>query len=527
MTKRKILIATTFVGSLLMAGVVLKNSTIAQNFSAGLYKSSPSDNYKLVLNVANQATVAEVGEFGKPGTETNLITRNTNLGNPISIAFASGNGITQNGSGLFCQMPGGNSGWFANTKPLNGILEIKLTTKASNSVFVIDSSSSTALNTYSYSTTVPAGVTRTEQYTGSTSYTLKFDGNNSYFRMQMIGSNSCGVVSFEASYNCQVPHSHTAESTYIEHAAVPAFRGVDGNIAYKECPTCHKLFDEHLNEITLKDTITKSLFYSFSEGNTAEYIDFECAADAKLTLDIKLNDPETYSSDYKRVYICFQDRRSGWKRTALTLIKPDGSCATSSPCENNPGQVFCKFVGTVNDGYLRYSFDLSKISYETGYTSPQKICIYQWEHTSGNIEINTTGGTVLRGKKITAGVNETFEFGPYLNPTDIVHADFYMTSDPATTKFAVMIGNWNDYFGYFDLSTDSSMSYSGSGVSYKALSDGYYRCTFKLAQLTKNSGTAPTSIEFFHVRGNWTTASGYIDVSVEADTTSPVIGDIY
>ena len=52
--------------------------------------------------------------------------------------------------------------------------------------------------------------------------------------------------------------------------------------------------------------------------------------------------------------------------------------------------------------------------------------------------------------------------------------------------------------------------YRHNGVEVKALSDGYYRVTITIADVTDSNGT-PADLKTLYVRGSGTTASGYID----------------
>ena len=58
------------------------------------------------------------------------------------------------------------------------------------------------------------------------------------------------------------------------------------------------------------------------------------------------------------------------------------------------------------------------------------------------------------------------------------------------------------------IATGEKMDYAG--VEVQALSDGYYRVTINIAEVTVASGT-PSVLSTFYIRGSGTNASGYID----------------
>ena len=84
-------------------------------------------------------------------------------------------------------------------------------------------------------------------------------------------------------------------------------------------------------------------------------------------------------------------------------------------------------------------------------------------------------------------------------------------------KISLMIGNWEDYYGYYDFNANGPVD-SYQGMSWEKLSDGYINVVCELSVLDRtesswNRDNAPTTeeIEFIFFHGTYTDASGYID----------------
>lgn len=199
---RKQNIITAVVSSFLLITALV----IVASGNHGTKALKSSNEYKIVLNKDNYATIAEVGTFSNPISTIKSATRKTNLNNDIVLQFCSGKGITNNdGDGpheKFCQMPGSQYGWITNKTPLTGINKIKLTAQQTGAQFRVDLSNNHTLEDYYY-TSEPAYVSyRTETYSGNTSYEIDFGGSFNYFRLQNLGSSSLSLVSLEVSYSC-------------------------------------------------------------------------------------------------------------------------------------------------------------------------------------------------------------------------------------------------------------------------------------------------------------------------------------
>lgn len=123
-----------------------------------------------------------------------------------------------------------------------------------------------------------------------------------------------------------------------------------------------------------------------------------------------------------------------------------------------------------------------------------------------------------RGTQFEAATDLTLSIPTKTVATDTVVFDVKFTS-AASTKIAVMLGNssnWNNYFGYFDLSANTA-SGAYNGLTVSSLEDGYMRFSFKLSELTKTVGSAITEVNMIYIRGGWSTATGLLDKDPDLD----------
>jgi len=96
--------------------------------------------------------------------------------------------------------------------------------------------------------------------------------------------------------------------------------------------------------------------------------------------------------------------------------------------------------------------------------------------------------------------------------TDSIVIDFKFTSS-SSTKISIMLGHgWSNYFGYFVIYANGTLGSTYNGVTSQSRSDGYYRVTFNLSQLTLKTGSPGETINLIYCRGVNSTASGYIDI---------------
>ncbi|MFA7125999.1 MAG: hypothetical protein WC182_00365 [Bacilli bacterium] len=136
-----------------------------------------------------------------------------------------------------------------------------------------------------------------------------------------------------------------------------------------------------------------------------------------------------------------------------------------------------------------------------------------------NIVFDQDGGTpedqidVVRGVPFTAGSDLIMDIAniPVATSEFVFDLKFETTDD---TGFCLMIGDgWDNYFGYYTVFANGTLGDNYAGVTITALSDGYYRVTMTLSELTAVNGdiNAINNINLIFVRGAWTSASGYVE----------------
>ena len=121
-----------------------------------------------------------------------------------------------------------------------------------------------------------------------------------------------------------------------------------------------------------------------------------------------------------------------------------------------------------------------------------------------------------RGDMFESGVNYNKDLTPIPVSAGSMTIDICFTSG-AGTYINIMIGNgWQDWYGYYEVNSNGSLSGSYNGVSISTLQDGYYRLTFNFAEIDKLGGGSAENIDqitLVFIRGAWSTASGYIDIN--------------
>ena len=123
----------------------------------------------------------------------------------------------------------------------------------------------------------------------------------------------------------------------------------------------------------------------------------------------------------------------------------------------------------------------------------------------------------VRGEAFASGEDKSINFEKLGYDATVV-VDFKFTSNPGT-HLNFFIGNkendWKYYFGYYKLTEAGAIEGDSNGITVSTTSDGYYRLTIVLSELTKASKDGgPSSVDgfnLFYIRGGWTTGSGYVD----------------
>ena len=168
---------------------------------------------------------------------------------------------------------------------------------------------------------------------------------------------------------------------------------------------------------------------------------------------------------------------------------------------------------TLADGYIRVTFQLDALENVYRGTPGFVIGFIRIRATStaegyvDNVVWESAQTDVIRGEAFTAGSSKRISFDAGVYST--VTFDYKFT-EGEEMQFAVMQdSNGSAYYGRFTLTaTGEKTDYAG--VEVKALSDGYYRVTINIAEVTVTNNT-PTELTTFYIRGSGTSASGYID----------------
>ena len=131
---------------------------------------------------------------------------------------------------------------------------------------------------------------------------------------------------------------------------------------------------------------------------------------------------------------------------------------------------------------------------------------------SGYVDFDSNADAgVLRGQTFSAGVDTTINAVGITDLNTSLVFDVKFTSGEGTyLNVCLLDESWANYLGYFEIYSEGNLTENYDGVSIQTLSDGYYRITINLAQVTKKVGD-PATIDILYIRGGYTTASGYID----------------
>lgn len=368
--------------------------------------------------------------------------------------------------------------------------------------------------------TCPDGYTR---YTVNTSKCHKIDGTNLPSTLKFIyvhkWSNAIGWIDFSWS-----THVHD----FVKTEAVSPFRENSGNIEYYTCqdPLCGGIYDKNNNKITLEDTVLPSRLQRYESGSDVQYnFATPITAGNMVSVDFKPDDSS------KKTCIALFETSGNWSNyRGYYSFFGNGSYEGTQ----EEGVSTCLLL----DGYVRVTFDMTKLFKWNDKTASnglsQVAWIYirgNWTTTGGYVDFNVKGGTVARGRQFTGtettASDVTINFDHSLARTSVVNVDVFYTSVQGT-KISMCIGDWTNYNGYFNLFENPGLMDNIDGLTITQLDDGYVRYSFKLDELTKinNPGTIP-SYNHVYIRGVWTTASGFIDVSYVENLNSPILEDIY
>lgn len=344
----------------------------------------------------------------------------------------------------------------------------------------------------------------------------------------------CSSITDEVYINV-IPHeNHVHVYNFVE--GTDAFRSATGVKDHYEC-TCGKLYDMDYNEVSASDLVIPSRLYSFGPSNRPTIsipLDYQVDYGDEIILDFKVE-----ADEHAEVGFTVGDTASNY--FGKFWIESVDYCETRLQ-RTDYGITSQRLT----DGYLRVTIPIDKTKIASNrQTNPDSIHtintldIYAsstsgWPTCTGTVEIMPSKGTIARGQKFdNSGLTINFDNHPIPKETSIVNVDVYYTSDDST-KISMCIGDWDNYNGYYTLYRDPSKMDNITGLTITQLDDGYVRYSFVLTELTKfNNAWVPiaAAIKYDHVyfRGGsgYTTAEGYVNVSVVSTIDSPILEDIY
>ena len=165
------------------------------------------------------------------------------------------------------------------------------------------------------------------------------------------------------------------------------------------------------------------------------------------------------------------------------------------------------------DGYIRVFIDYAALTTKIGTPSNVTKMIYvRGDYTTANgvvenIRINESAMKPSRGTAVTAGVNHSIDVDA-TEEIAILNFDYKIVGSGHMQ--IALLPNWSAYFGYFKLDGNGEVG-DYVGVTTEKLEDGYIRVTIDLNDVTAMAGTPSKIIDFMYIRGDWSTANGYID----------------
>ena len=168
----------------------------------------------------------------------------------------------------------------------------------------------------------------------------------------------------------------------------------------------------------------------------------------------------------------------------------------------------------IEDGWISVSILLNKNTKMLS-TLPTKVSLFRISGSNttadGYIDhISFSNVFIPRGVAFTGGNDHNVDI-PDIALTETINIDFKFTSGNDTYINFMLGEGWNNFYGYYRVNANGSLGGSYNGVSLTYLSDGYFRVTVVLGELTNVNGGEPTKINFFRIRGKSSTADGYVD----------------
>lgn len=125
-------------------------------------------------------------------------------------------------------------------------------------------------------------------------------------------------------------------------------------------------------------------------------------------------------------------------------------------------------------------------------------------------------GKKVRGEKFGKGYAVDLPETPL---SQTISFDVKFTSEGSATMWFMFGDGWDNYFGYYGLTTDGTLYEKYDGVSVQTTSDEYFRVTCDLSKMNKQNGGTPNPTEkvnLFFVHDSWGGEfEGLIDFEME------------
>ena len=172
---------------------------------------------------------------------------------------------------------------------------------------------------------------------------------------------------------------------------------------------------------------------------------------------------------------------------------------------------------TLEDGYIRVTFDLNALTKYTGSPSAAISLLYirgNWTDATGyidNIQYKVYKPTLnFEGAAYAAGTGVTIELkGDKLNDLAVERMTFDYTVESGEYFHIALMPDWSSYYGYIKFDANGAAG-NYAGIVTEKLDGGVIRVYVDLSKVTTVYGTPSNVLTLLYVRGDWTNANGTI-----------------
>ena len=112
-----------------------------------------------------------------------------------------------------------------------------------------------------------------------------------------------------------------------------------------------------------------------------------------------------------------------------------------------------------------------------------------------------------RGEEIQSATNKTILLNNK-KALETISFEYKVTNDGHFNLG--FMKDWGNFYSYYKFNANGAME-NYTGVTTQVLEDGYILVTVDVAALDKVTGAPAGAVEFLYIRGDWSTATGYID----------------